>query len=271
MALKNDTLLKEKIILRRQKTFKELLEYNLKQIEINFEEEERKIEKTKADMSQLKEDVINKVLEDKMKDDNFKNIFLTFHGKIEYLRNFTVSTVNNEFLKYDITKEVSLVNTKTELVKIISQKIKDKINESINKKKKELEGISSFLNDFKNKIMKESKEKFEEEKNAFNEEEKKTNYNKQMDNIKKEQNSLIEKHNQQQTTYQENKKNEVSNKIQEEQNNTYNDITNQKEKVNSYNNMVNEQNNGKEIDVEKMNELYREIESLTETIQKKER
>ena len=39
MALENDTLLKEKIILRRQKTFKELLENNLKQIEINFEED----------------------------------------------------------------------------------------------------------------------------------------------------------------------------------------------------------------------------------------
>ena len=271
MALKNDTLLKEKIILRRQKTFKELLENNLKQIEINFEEEERKIERTKADMSQLKEDVINKVLEDKMKDDNFKNIFLTFYGKIEYLRNFIISTVNNEFLKYDITKEVSLVNTKTELVKIISQKIKDKINESINKKKKELEGISSFLNDFKNKIMKECKEKFEEEKKEFNEEEKKTNYDNQKENIKQEQNSLIEKHNQQQTTYLENKKKEENTQIQEVQNDINNDFTNYQEKANSYNNMVNEQNNGKEIDVEKMNELYREIESLTETIQKKER
>ena len=220
-------------------------------------------------MSQLKEDVINKVLEDKMKDDNFKNIFLTFHGKIEYLRNFIISTVNNKFLKYDITKEVSLVNTKTELVKIISQKIKDKINESINKKKKELERISSFLNDFKNKIMKESKEKFEEEKNAFNEEEKKTNYNKQMDNIKKEQNSLIEKHNQQQTTYLENKKKEENTQIQEVQNDINNDFTNYQEKANSYNNMVNEQNNGKEIDVEKMKKLKSEIDSLTKTIQKK--
>lgn len=136
MELKNDTLLKEKIILRRQKEFKEFLESNLKKLDINFDEEEKKIEKNKADLSQLKEDVINKVLEDILKNDNFKNIFLAFYGKIEHLRNFIVNTINNEFLKYDITKEINLVNTKNELTEIISQKIKDKINESINKKRK---------------------------------------------------------------------------------------------------------------------------------------
>ena len=99
MELKNDTLLKEKIILRRQKEFKEFLESNLKKLDINFDEEEKKIEKTKADLSQLKEDVINKVLEDILKNDNFKNIFLAFYGKIEHLRNFIVNTINNEFLK----------------------------------------------------------------------------------------------------------------------------------------------------------------------------
>ena len=269
MELKNDTLLKEKIILRRQKAFKDLLEYNLKQIEINFDEEGRKIEKTKADMSQLKEDVINKILEDIMKDDNFKNIFLTFYGKIEYLRNFIISTVNNEFLKYDITKEVSLVNTKTELAKIISQKIKDKINESLNKKKKELEGNSSFLIDFKNKIMKECKEKFEEEKNGINEEEKKAEYNKEIENIKKEQNALVGKYNDQQIAYQENKKKEVNNEINKEQDNINNDVNNIKDKVNSYHNMIGDQKNGKEIDVEKMNNLYSEIKSLETIIQKK--
>ena len=227
----------------------------MKQIEINFDEEGRKIEKTKADMSQLKEDVINKILEDIMKDDNFKNIFLTFYGKIEYLRNFIISTVNNEFLKYDITKEVSLVNTKTELAKIISQKIKDKINESLNKKKKELEGNSSFLIDFKNKIMKECKEKFEEEKNGINEEEKKAEYNKEIENIKKEQNALVGKYNDQQIAYQENKKKEVNNEIKKEQDNINNDVNNIKDKVNSYNNMIGDQKNGKEIDVEKMNNL----------------
>ena len=56
-------------------------------------------------------------------------------------------------MKYDITKEVSLVNTKTELVKIISQKIKDKINESINKKKERIRGEFLFLIDFKKKII----------------------------------------------------------------------------------------------------------------------
>jgi len=269
MVLENDSLLKEKIILRREKAFKELFDYNLKQIEISFDEEERKIEKTKVDMSQLKEDVINKILENKMKDENFKNIFLTFYGQIEYLRNFIISTVNNEFLKYDITKEISLVNTKTELVKIISQKIKDKINESINKKKKDLEVISSFLIDFKNKILKECTEKLEEEKNAFNEEEKKTNLDTQLNNANKEQTDLVEQYNKQQVTYQENKNNELDAEIQEEQNKINNEIKNNNNKLDIYNNMVKDQNNGKVIDAEKMKQLYEDLQSFAANIQQK--
>ena len=47
MELENDNLLKEKIILRRQITFKELLEYNLKKIEINLMKKKEKLKKLK--------------------------------------------------------------------------------------------------------------------------------------------------------------------------------------------------------------------------------
>ena len=86
--------------------------------------------------------------------------------------------------------------------------------------------------------------------------------------IKKKKN-LVDKYNKQQITYQENIQNDVNSKIQQEQDNINKDIANHKEKVDSFNNMVKDQNNGTEIDVEKMKQLYSEIESLTKTLQEK--
>jgi len=90
-----------------------------------------------------------------------------------------------------------------------------------------------------------------------------------LNNANKELTDLVEQYNKQQVTYQENKNNELNAKIQEEQNKINNEITNNKNKFDIYNNMVMDQNNGKVIDVEKMKQLFEDLQSFKANIQQK--
>lgn len=187
MELENDQDLREKILLNREKSFKEFFELNLQEMELDFKEEEKAIEKLKEDMIVLKEHVKNKIIE-KVKNGNyFDNVFLIFDGDMEKIRHFIMNNINSQFLEYDISKEKDL--DEKNLIEKISEKIKNKIDQ-IFEQNQEIKDKS--LNKFKNEIININNEELKkiqtEQKKAH--EENIIKANKEIDDIKKKGNNL---------------------------------------------------------------------------------
>lgn len=272
ISLENDSLLREKITLQREKDFDDLLKENFQELELDFEVEEKKSEKKKADIKNLKEEIKNKVIEDTLKNDNFKHLFLKFDGNYEHLRNFIMNNINSEFLKYDISKEINNDNQE-KLVENISKKISTKINELLNKKKEEIEKNSLFLNEIKKELNQEFRNKIEEEQKKCNLEELKNKSQTEIDNIYKENEIKNNELNNEQKTELEKLCNLGNEKIDIEKNNISeyeNNVKNYNLKINEINNLAKDHNAGKEIDQNKYENLSKEIKALEPIIKLKE-
>ena len=232
------------------------------EIDLDFEEEEKTIEKLKKDMSDLKEHVKNKIIEKVKNDNNFSNIFLIFDGDMEKIRNFVMNNINSQFLDYDISKEIDL--DETNLIEKISEKIKNKIGE-IFEQKKELKENS--LNKFKNEIIainnKELKT-IQEEQIKINEENNKK-ANKEIEEIKKNRDILVNDYNN-----KINENNKLNEKIIIIQNDYNKKIDERNNKINNLNQKIDNHNKGIiQLDLEEKVKLENEINNDASEINNK--
>ncbi len=263
MELENDQDLREKILLNREKSFKEFFELNLQEMELDFKEEEKAIEKLKEDMIVLKEHVKNKIIE-KVKNGNyFDNVFLIFDGDMEKIRHFIMNNINSQFLEYDISKEKDL--DEKNLIEKISEKIKNKIDQ-IFEQNQEIKDKS--LNKFKNEIININNEELKkiqtEQKKAH--EENIIKANKEIDDIKKKGNNLKSDYENEINKNKENLKEKILN-IQNEINKKINEFN---DKINNYKQKIDNHNKGIiKFELEEKEKLENELNNYKSEINNK--
>ena len=159
---KND-LLKQKIMINRENTFKNFVENKLKEIDLNLEEENEKIDKLEKNMKNIKKKVAEKVMEKLEKTRGYQNILLYFDGDRDKTNKYLMDKINSKVINFDISKEMKVDElSEKELIKEMAGKIEKKITESI-EKDNNIKKNSKVLVNLKNEMFKKSNELLNEE------------------------------------------------------------------------------------------------------------
>lgn len=249
--LKKNDVLRQKITINRENAFKNFIETKLKEIDLNLEEEKNKIENLEKNMDNIKKAVAEKVMEGLEKSKGYRNVFLYFNGDIDKIRNYLMNKVNSQLIDFDISKEINADElTNQQLIEKIAERIKDKIEELI-EKDEDIKKNSQFLVNLKNYMFQKSKENhdkeikekndklklsFKEENEKFNKKIEELNQNKKKEEVKldNEKNQKKEK----QKKEMEDKKNVIQNQIkefEEKQKKLQEEIKTFNEKIESFN------------------------------------
>ena len=210
MELEENDLLKQKITINREHTFKDFVETKLKEIDLNLEEENEKIETLEKNMEDIKKSVGEKVMEELKKTKGYKNIFLYFNGDIDKIRKYLMDKINSQIINLDISKEINAHQLNNQqLIEKIAGMLKNKIIEQI-EKDENIKKDSEFLVNLKNEMFKKSKEYLDKEITEKEDEFKKS-FQTENEKTKKK----IEESNQNFENEQEKLINENNKKIQE--------------------------------------------------------
>ena len=159
---KND-LLKQKIMINRENTFKNFVENKLKEIDLNLEEENEKIDKLEKNMKNIKKKIAEKVMEKLEKTRGYQNILLYFDGDRDKTNKYLMDKINSKVINFDISKEMKVDElSEKELIKEMAGKIEKKITESI-EKDNNIKKNSKVLVNLKNEMFEKSNELLNEE------------------------------------------------------------------------------------------------------------
>ena len=163
MNLKNNDFLRQKIMINRENTFKNFVENKLKEIDLNLEEENAKIDELKKNMKNIKKKVAEKVMEKLEKTRGYQNILLYFDGDKDKINKYLMDKINSKIINFDISKEIKVDElSEQELIEKIADKIKKEITESI-EKDDNIKKNSKVLVNLKNEMLEKSNERFNEE------------------------------------------------------------------------------------------------------------
>ena len=257
MYLKDNDLLREKIIINREKKFKNFIEDKLKEIDLNIEEEDKKIKNIEKNISKIKEKVAEKIMNNLKGTKCYRNVFLYFDGNIDNIRKYLLNKIFSQLLNYNITKDHKFEEdlNEDEIIEKISKELEKKIIEEI-EKDDDIKKNSLFLNDFKNKMVKKKEEENNKEiKDKYEE------FNKRLDSKNQEHTKDIEKINNDFMEKQKELNNEFNQKLQDKNNKAAKEIINN---INQKIEYFNEKQN--ELSEEEKEKLKKEIESTDEKI-----
>ena len=254
--IENNSSLRDKIIINREKMFKSNFIEKLKEIDLNLEKENEKIEKIEKNMANIKEKVAENIMKKLKNTKCYKNIFLYFNGDMTNIRKYIQDKLGS-LMNLNISKEENFedYSDESELVEKIAQKLEGKIIESL-EKDENIKKNSRFLNDFKNESLEKNKKEINKLITENNEQNKKS-FESEKENLEKNVKEIKENF----MKKQEELNNGINQKLQQKIKDTQDNIINEfNQKIKFFNEKQNE------LSPEESENLKKEIEETQKNI-----